>query len=62
MDAETILEEVKKNNSGSGEGNIWYIDRELEERKKYLPRSRLASAEAAAAVAKTKLAEKKQNA
>jgi len=62
LDAETILEEVKKNNSGSGEGNIWYIDRELEERKKYLPRSRLASAEAAAAVAKTKLAEKKQNA
>mmetsp|Transcript_23200 Transcript_23200/g.48149 ORF Transcript_23200/g.48149 Transcript_23200/m.48149 type:complete len:382 (-) Transcript_23200:49-1194(-) len=51
-DAEAILEEVKSKNSGSGEGNLWYIDRELEEAKRFLPRSKFAAAQAAAAAAK----------
>ena len=56
-EAERILEDVKKNNSGSGEGNLWYIDRELEEKKKFLPKSKFASAAAAAELAKQKLQE-----
>ncbi|GMH65672.1 hypothetical protein TL16_g04258 [Triparma laevis f. inornata] len=55
-DAEAILEEVKQKNSGSGEGNLWYIDRELEEAKRYLPKSKFAAAQAAAAAAKQQAA------
>ncbi|GMH65922.1 hypothetical protein TrST_g7998 [Triparma strigata] len=55
-DAEAILEEVKAKNSGSGEGNLWYIDRELEEAKRYLPKSKFAAAQAAAAAAKQQAA------
>ena len=56
-DAEAVLEEVKAKNSGTGEGNLWYIDRELEEMKRYLPKSKFAAAQAAAQAAK----EAKQN-
>ena len=56
-DAEAVLEEVKAKNSGSGEGNLWYIDRELEEARKYLPRSKFAAAAAAAAAAKAAAAQ-----
>ena len=51
-DAEAVLEEIKSKNSGTGEGNLYYIDRELEEMKRYLPKSKFAAAQAAAAAAK----------
>lgn len=51
-EAEALLEEVKKKNTGGGQGQLFYIDRELEEAKRYLPKSKLAKAEAAAAAAK----------
>jgi hypothetical protein len=51
-DAEALLEEVKKKNTGGGQGQLFYIDRELEEAKKFLPRSKVAKAEAEAAAAK----------
>eukprot|EP00009_Paramoeba_aestuarina_P008740 CAMPEP_0201520384 /NCGR_PEP_ID=MMETSP0161_2-20130828/10760_1 /ASSEMBLY_ACC=CAM_ASM_000251 /TAXON_ID=180227 /ORGANISM="Neoparamoeba aestuarina, Strain SoJaBio B1-5/56/2" /LENGTH=441 /DNA_ID=CAMNT_0047918715 /DNA_START=22 /DNA_END=1347 /DNA_ORIENTATION=+ len=38
-EAEAFLEEVKKN-PGSGHGAIWWIDRELYEKKKYMPVSK----------------------
>jgi len=51
-DAEAILDTVKSKNTGGGQGQIFYIDRELEEAKKYMPRSKVAKAEAEAAAAK----------
>jgi len=38
-EAEAFLDEVKKN-PGSGQGALWYIDRELYEKKKYMPVSK----------------------
>ena len=38
-EAEAFLEEVKKN-PGSGHGALWWIDRELYEKKKYMPVSK----------------------
>ena len=59
QDAEQVLQEVKAKNSGSGEGQIYYIDRELEEAKKFLPKSKLAAAQAAAEQAKAMASPKK---
>ena len=51
-EAEEVLDEVKSENVGTGEGNIWYIDRELEEAKRFLPKSKFNAAKAAAEAAK----------
>jgi len=37
-EAEAYLEEVKKQAGSGGQGAFWWLDRELEEKKKYLPR------------------------
>lgn len=39
-EAEAYLEEVKTRGGGSGQGAIWWIGRELEEKKKYMPKSK----------------------
>ncbi|KAL7716638.1 Calcium-regulated actin-bundling protein C-terminal domain-containing protein [Entamoeba marina] len=36
-EAEAYLKEQQENASGSGQGSIWWLNRELEEKKKYLP-------------------------
>jgi hypothetical protein len=59
VEAEQVLGEVKKKNAGSGEGQLFYIDRELEEAKKYMPKSKLAAAQAAAEAAKALASPKK---
>jgi len=39
QDAQNYLDEVKKNATG-GKGALWWIERELEEAKKYMPQSK----------------------
>jgi len=39
IDAQNYLEEVKKNATG-GKGALWWIERELQEAKKYMPQSK----------------------
>eukprot|EP01122_Echinamoeba_exundans_P013665 TRINITY_DN5_c0_g2_i1.p1 TRINITY_DN5_c0_g2~~TRINITY_DN5_c0_g2_i1.p1 ORF type:complete len:381 (+),score=174.43 TRINITY_DN5_c0_g2_i1:49-1191(+) len=38
-EAEAYLEEQKQK-SGSGQGSVWFLQRELEEKKKYMPKSK----------------------
>ena len=38
-EAEAYLEEVKSK-SGNGQGSVWWLQRELEEKKKYMPKSK----------------------
>jgi hypothetical protein len=35
--AEAFLDEARRNGEGAGQGSLWWIDRELFEKKKYLP-------------------------
>ncbi len=39
--AQEFLEKVKKEVKGAGKGKLWFMDRELEEAKKYMPKSKL---------------------
>jgi hypothetical protein len=39
--ATEFLEKVKKEVKGAGKGKLWFMDRELEEAKKYMPKSKL---------------------
>jgi hypothetical protein len=57
QDAEKFLEEVKSKFSGSSEGALWWMDRELAEAKKYLPKSKFAKLEASLKLQKQQLEE-----
>ena len=41
-DAEEFLDKVKKECAGAGQGKIWWMDRELDEAKKYMSQAQLA--------------------
>jgi hypothetical protein len=55
QDAEKFLEEVKSKFSGSSEGSLWWMDRELAEAKRYLPKSKFAKLEASLKLQKQQL-------
>jgi len=40
QEAEDYLEEQKKAGASSGQGTLWWLDRELQEQKKYMPQSK----------------------
>ena len=42
QDAEAYLEKVKLECKGAGKGKLWWLDRELEEAKKYMSQAQLA--------------------
>jgi len=54
-DAEKFLEEIKSKFSGSSEGSLWWMDRELAEAKRYLPKSKFAKLEASLKLQKQQL-------
>merc|ERR1712196_640628 len=54
-DAEKFLEEIKSKFSGSSEGSLWWMDRELAEAKRYLPKSKFEKLEASLKLQKQQL-------
>ena len=59
-EAEKFLIEVKSKFSGSSEGSLWWMDRELAEAKRYLPKAKFAKLEASLKIQKQQLAEEEQ--
>jgi hypothetical protein len=39
-EAEAFLAEVKAKSGGNGQGSLWWLSRELEEKKKYMPKAK----------------------
>lgn len=39
-EATAYLNEVKSKSGGNGQGSVWWLQRELEEKKKYMPKSK----------------------
>ncbi|GBG27911.1 TolA protein, putative [Hondaea fermentalgiana] len=54
--AQAYLEQVKRECSGAGKGKLWWLDRELEEAKKYMSPAQLARLQAAPALKEDQVA------
>ena len=61
-EATAKLEEIKEQCKGTGDGQIWWMGRELEEKKKYMSQKQIARLEAKMAAEKAKAAEEAEGA